>query len=516
MAYRLEEEPNGKEAIVIDGWDKGIASSPSLGMNAMLQVDLEVPGEVSVGYPITANATSGATMTQPIARSVRYFTAYNTRPAVGTGVIKAWAILDDSGQVFEATTPNGTFTFLSSSNSLVGSTNKDGVVYYLGFLLKTRGANIDYWNGSTWSTGWQTTLSSTVKHFMFVSDDNTLFITNGNNLASVVPVDAATFTPADTATYTFSTEAIAGGLPFYEMATCMGEVGGGNSPQSTLLIGGAFNVIYPWDKLSQSYSLPIKVADTYITTIVSGNQNAFILTGGLTSALGGTINGRGRIYITNGSQADVFFKIPDYIFGSQDPYYSMWDGIFHRNNLLIALQASTNSNNSIITTASEKVWAIDFTTKMFRAISSLPTDANTNIPTVLMPATGPGFGFIVGYTNNNLSAAGLGYSGTAAGIGSATITTDLIPVGTFTQKRTFAQVEVKLRSPLQSGESITLTPIVDSVSGTALTFSPTLTSGAISGVAPINFTGAQWLQFSVAITGNSASGGGRLKEIRIR
>lgn len=517
MAYRIEKEPNGKDALVIDGWDKGTGPDPYSGMNAMLQVDLETPGEVAVGYPITANTVSGVTMTQPIARSVRTFTTYATPPAIGTGTIKSWAVLDDTGHVFESATPSGTFTFLSSSNSTSGSTNRDGLAYYLGYLFKTRGANIDYWTGSTWSTGWKTTLTSTVKHYMFVSDDNTLFITNGNNLASVIPNDAATFDPNNSATYTFSVTAIAGGLPFYEMATCLGEVGGGNSPQSTLLIGGSFNSIYPWDKISQSYSLPIKVADTYITNIVSGNQNAFVLTGGLTSSLGGTINGRGRIYITNGSQADLFFKIPDYVFGTQDPYYSMWDGIFHRNNLVIALQATTNTNNAVITVASEKIWAIDFTTKSFRAVSSLPADANTNTPTILMPATGPGFGYIVGYTNNNLSAAGIGYSGTAAGIGTATVITDLMPVGTFLQKMTFTELEVKFRTPLASGETLTVTPVVDGVTGSALTFTPTITTSSISAVSDkLNFEKAQWLQFSLGLTGNSNSSGCRLKEIRLR
>jgi hypothetical protein len=32
MAYRIETEENGKQALVIDGWEKGIAQSPFKGI----------------------------------------------------------------------------------------------------------------------------------------------------------------------------------------------------------------------------------------------------------------------------------------------------------------------------------------------------------------------------------------------------------------------------------------------------------------------------------------------------
>ncbi len=166
-----------------------------------------------------------------------------------------------------------------------------------------------------------------------------------------------------------------------------------------------------------------------------------------------------------------------------------------------------------------QLWAIDLQTKAFRSISTLTADATAtaNATALISPynlAT-PGMGFIAGWTDYSTTPL-IGYSGTTAGIGTASILTELIPVGTFLQKKTFKQVEIKLRSPLQSGESILVTPFSDGTVKPNLTFSPALLNGAISGVAPVTFQGSQWLQFSIIMVGNSASGGGRLYEMRLR
>lgn len=508
--YRFEKEPNGEYAIVIDGFDKGIAPDPYSGANGLFSVNLNVPQEVSTGYALTTSTTSGATLGAPVSDSVRFF-SYGT-PGVPTGSPQSFAILDADGHVFESTSITGTWTFLSSSNSTSGSSNLDGIAYWLGFLFKTRGSNIDYWDGSTWHTAWQTTLSSGVKHYMYVASDNVLYITNGNFLASITAPSPTAFNPTTPATYAFSTTKLE--LPVIDIAISIAEVGAGNSAQSTLLVGGTQNAIYPWDKLSPVFALPIYVGDSYIKNMVSVNQNVFIFPGNTT--------GRGRIYITNGSQADEWFKIPDYIFGELDPYYEWGDAIFHRNNLVFGFLPSENSGAAAIQNFGY-VWAIDLETKAFRAISQLPstssffTNATSLIPTYNLSS--PGFGYIVGATDGTAGTnhSSISYSGTTAGIGTASIITDLVPIGTFLQKKTFTQVEFKLRSPMQSGEAISISARTDN-SGLQqpLTFSPTPTTGSISGVAPVNFQNNQWLNFFVNLTGNSATSGMQLKEIRIR
>jgi hypothetical protein len=241
---------------------------------------------------------------------------------------------------------------------------------------------------------------------------------------------------------------------------------------------------------------------------VSVNQQAFIFPGNR--------QGRGRIYITNGSQAEEWFKMPDYLFRVQDPYFEWGDAIFHRNQLIFGTFIESNANNTILNFT--EIWAVDLETKVFRSVSEISAASGKASATALL-ATGsnttPGMGFIVGWDDDS-SSPGIGYSGTTAGSGFAVVDTDLMNVGGFTKKKTYTQVEFKLRTALAAGESITITPYVDGVSTSALSFQPTVTTGSISGYANINWTGAQWLQFGISMTGTSATSGVRLREIRVR
>ncbi len=489
---------------------QGIAPDPYSGINRYFDVNLSVPNEVSVGYPVTTSAQSGGTLGKPIADSTRWF-GYGT-PGVPSGSPQSFAMLDDGGQVFEATSIAGTWTKLATSASVSGATNNDGIAYWLGYLFKTRGANIDYWDGSTWVNAWKTTLTGGTKHFMFVASNNVLYITNGNYIASVTANTPSAFDPTNGGTFVFNNQKLQ--IPVEDVAISLAEVGYGSSSASLVLIGGIQNQIYPWDKTSAFFNTPIYVADAYIKNMVSTNQNVYIFPGNQ--------QGRGRIFITNGSQAEVFFKVPDYVFSLQDPYYVWGDAIVHRNNLFWGMYVVPNAGSSPLNFA--EVWALDLATKSFRSVSPLVSSQGTGANATSLISTAnlssPGFGFIAG-SQDGSSSGTVEYSGTTSGLNSqgAQIITDLMPVGTFLKKKTFSQVEIKLRTPLASGESITVAALVDggvSGSGTNMTFAPTLTSGALSAVAPVNFMANQWLQFQLLMIGNSATSGCRLYEIRVR
>lgn len=509
MAWRVEKETG--DIVITFPKGEGIAADPYSGMNNLFSVNLNVPNEVSVGYPYTTSTVSGATLGIPIARSTAWFASYGS--AVANGSPSRYAILDANGRVWESTSMTGTWTFLSSSNSTTSSSAQDGLAYYLGYLFKFRSDKIDYWDGATWHTSWKT-ITASVKHFAYVATDNTLYFTNGNYLGAIGLADPSTptsFDPATSSTYTFSTTKLQ--LPQDDWAVSIGEVGGGNAPQSTLLVGGIKNAIYPWDKTSASFNFPIYMAETYAWNIVSANQNAFIFAG--------KNNGRGRIFITNGAQAEEYFKMPDYVFDNQDPYYTWGDGIFWRNNLIFG--AFIIPNSQLSTLFYDYLWAIDLDTKAFRAIARTPTGSAKANATALIGAANSGtsgLSLIAGVDDNDTTPT-IGYFGSTAGVGGASILTDLIPVGTFLKKRTFQQVEIKLRTPLQSGESITVVPIIDQTSTTpsTLTFSPSIASGGnnvFAAVAPVTWQAAQWMQFRLILTGNSGSSGVRLYEIRVR
>lgn len=514
MSYTFEKENNGEKAIVISGWNKGIAPDPYSGIGKMLTVDLSTPGEVSSGYGLTLNTLGAGTLNTPIHRAMKQV----------NGVATLYFILDAASQVWSSSTYNGTFSFLSTSNSTTGATAANqGLCYYVprsgianSYLFKFRNDSIDYlklgtgtwvvgWNPATGSAGSTGIITASVNHFAIEGQDSVLYFCNGAGIGSIFEQDGQIFDPTIPATYNFTTQAVP--IAAYDTAQSIAEQG------VNLLIGGSLNAIYPWDRVSPQPNYPIFIGDTFIDRMVTVNTNVYIFPGGTTS--------RGRIYLTNGSQANLYFKIPDYITGVQDPYFVWGDAMFHRNSLIFGFFMKKNGGGYVTADtdfrSTDQVWSIDLDTKVFQSISTLGAASVIGRASVLMPSlqTSPGMSYIVGVDDSqSATSASIEYSGTAAGIGRYFVFTDLIPVGTLFDKRTFSQVEIKLRSPLESGESIVLSPIVDGVVGGALT--PAIAVGALSAVFPVNFQGAQWLSFNVFAIGNSTTSGVRLYEIRVR
>lgn len=507
MAWRTEKTSTGMD-IVIDGWDDGIAAAPDKGHQNMQNVNIiSMPGVLAVGYGMTTSTLSGGTLGVPISRATRY-TTYTTQ--TGTGSALGYMILDATGQVWEATAFNGTWTRLSNGEITTNHTSVDAIFFWKGYLLKTRGANIDYWNGTIWNSGgspMSTALTAGVNHYAITPINDAAYILNGNKVARITEV--TTFDP--TAGGTFSLTTTWATLPVYECAQSMAAISAGTSGSTiTILIGGSQNVVYPFlstqSVLTPGFQTPIYVADGYIKRMVSANQNAYIFTG--------NVNGRGRIYITNSTQAQEFYKVPDSITGNQDPYFEWGDAIFHRGSLLFGFFANKNSGSGAVIGVSD-VWALDITTKAFRSISSLSASAGYANATALIAdqsnSAASGYAYMAGWTDN-ASTNTIGYSGTTSGIGSAVVSTDQIPVGTFFNKYTYQQFEIKFQTPLQSGESVIVVPISDGTSGTTTTIN---TTGAISGTGDATVQNSQWLQFQLSMTGNSATSGCRIKEIRV-
>lgn len=523
MAVHYETEPNGEKALVIDSFDGGISDSPYTGINSLTQVDISVPGEISVGYPITKATISSGTLGNPIHRATQYVLGSATQ----------YYILDDTSQVFKSSTIGGPWGFLSSSNTTTGGTaNNQGLAFWsppsggTGYLFKFRDSHIDYLAGGSgsWVTGWNpadgsTTASATIQgsttHYALVGQDGVLYFCNGVGVGSIIENAGETFDPTDTTTYTFAglpTAPNALQLPPYDAVQSLAEQG------INLLAGGSQNAIYPWDRVSHTFSYPLFIADAYIKRMVTVNTNVYIFPG--------NVNSRGRIYVSNGSNANLFFKIPDYLFGENDPYYIWGDAMWHRNNLVFGFFVVQNSGSGVIN--SEEIWALDLSVNQygtstesgFRSISTIPNlQTFAASPTVLISDASNthsnGFGYIVGW-NDGSTAPGIGYSGTVAGIGSYSAISDLIPVGTLYQVKTFTQVEFKLRSPLASGEQIQLTALTDKGLSLIGTTSFAGSGAVISDVYPVSFEKAQWLRILVGATGNSANSGVRLKEVRLR
>lgn len=369
-----------------------------------------------------------------------------------------------------------------------------------------------------WHIGWQSTTAIFSGHKAIAATDDAVYFCNAHTVGSILENAGSTFDPATSSTYTYNASALT--LPSYEYATCLAQLG------VNLLIGGVGTYVYPWDRVSTSFSYPLIVAEKYTKRIVSTNSTAYIFPGR-----------RGRIYMTNGANIQLFKKFPDQLSGTVNPYYSWGDALYFRNQLYFSISATDNNGTTISNFGG--VWSISLdagntlSTTIYgssagplRLENSLSYAAYTGTVPVIMPMGNinpQGNGIYAGWVNN--SAGGIDYSQfTPYSGGESYIDTDIIPVGTYYNPETNQQIEYKLSKPMVSGESIKIAwrgNLTDSFTNIPWTNSGGATSStqttAVSEATQVNFQKQQWVQFRITLTSTATTPSYvRLREIRLR
>jgi hypothetical protein len=459
-------------------------------------------------------------------------------------------MIDSSGQVWsnKKTTTSGYWTFTGNTN--VTGANGNGLVYYptsdttKGYIFAFRGAVIDYtlvnpydppsvavswqygWSPTSGTTGNITGLKSTAgsgnSHESWLMPDGRIYFCDGPNVGKFYQTDLSgtTFDPANISSYTYSTFPL---LPLSDLAQCLAPSG------TNVLIGGAGNVIYTWNTTSNQISYPILLPESNVVKMITVNTNTYAFVGN-----------RGRIYITNGAQANLFKKVPDHLSYTVEPYFT-WGGVCNlRNHLYFGISATDNAGNRIPNYGG--VWGLDIDSKALRLANELSYGGNAGNATALFgqgnpssfalggayPSSNPlGSGLIIGWDNtyygsvNGIDASsGSLYSG-----GQSIIISDMIPIGTKLNPTTSSQLEFKLAAPLLAGEIVELQVAQTLTSGTSPTFTSALIvngdGSLISGNSekfPIEKN--QWLLVKAILTGGTSAtptsnSFNRLTEIRI-
>lgn len=576
------------QAIVIDGFENGIADSPYNGLADMRNMNIiSIPGEGSVNFstasmtipPATGTVdfsidtttdvftvpdTSGwyngmavamgtyhvstgltsdrtywvggvGTGTFQIYVSPSLATPVNVGGSNGTGSITVTVmgkpldkaiyftdstsrrpyafILDDAGRAWWNKNNGGTATNVwvyLGNDTLTGTTGR-AITTFHDYLVVFRTSSTDYLalaslengtdldSGSGWVYGWEsvTTVPSNPRAVL-VAQDNALYYNNGQSrLGSIVPVGSL-FDPNDTSTYTKNTTAL--DLPDSDNVVSLAELG------TSLMIGGMRNYIYPWDRVSTSFSYPILLSESYIQRMVTVNTNTYIFVGN-----------RGRIYLTNGTQAKLYTKIPDHISGTVEPVFTWGDATFNKNQLYFTFTARTRTGT--VLTQYGGIWAVDLNSTAVR-LENKPS-YNTYGGTISIVLGVPA-GVTLGTYNTDLIA---GWDNTDYGIDQVintpytnfetTVDSDLIPIGTFKKPRQASRIEYKLSNPMVSGESVTLKYRTD-FSQTYATIMVDSTVGHFSNDESLNFGNAQWLQIRAVLNSTASSPSyTRLRQIRI-
>ncbi len=305
-------------------------------------------------------------------------------------------------------------------------------------------------------------------------------------------------------------------LPSNETAQCLVEIG------NTVLIGGRTNTVYPWNQVDSVPSDFIALPEENVSSMINVNNIAYIFAGN-----------KGNIYITNGSQASLTLKVPDYVAGVPgdvdsyvEPYFTWGDSMYCRGRVYFSIldQTADKAGNC------GGVWS-------FVPIQNI--DPNQQIGMALRLENQNSYGTYNGYATilipavdqkaispqywsawqNGISTPSYGIDFTSENpVTQYVVETDILMTGTMLHKKTFKQVEYKLTTPLLTNDSISIQYRLNSTSAwTALTDIKDEPS-KLSGYFNLPFQKTEWVQFRIVgnTGGTTTSSFTRLKEIRLR
>lgn len=405
MSYHLDTEPGGIKALVIDGWEKGIADSPYLGIASMKNLNSSwLPGAAYVNYKRKAMTISGGTMTTP-----RYYCA-----ATGTSS-GTYYILDDSAQVWVVTNGGTTATLISGNTT--GSGKGKGIAYWQNYLFVFGTTTIEICGNGTgtggitsgnWSTSFlanQTALAITggitagdssftlSSAWTFTTGIYEVLINSGNQYvqgsfthgsAAVTFSPSANISNAATTVDVHIFPQVAKPAGAYEHQAIVGYDDvlyfcNGTTLGSILAPAGQFFNKNDFKTQRYNYAavtIPLTDMANWITnfsdSIIIGGNNALYPWGAFRnpqpisydipvpapeniSKMINVLNvlyvfagSKGNIYQSNGYSMSIMKKIPDSFLGTIDPTWVIGGVMFHRNKLFFgALGTSQDSTTKV-------------------------------------------------------------------------------------------------------------------------------------------------------------------------
>lgn len=567
----------GEPEIAISGWENGIGESPHSGLANMVNINNDSqPGIALCNHkltavtsePITNRAFTGSSATNTISYTGTEPGAYRaitvagaslptgltagtiyyiggsgspvnlysdpylnnvvtmtgngsgTFSTVNMGTLKNWAIynrtglyfiLDSNGRVWS----NAAYGFnLISGNTLTNAAG-NGIEVYKDYVFVFRNNKVDVYGPLTsagasraWTNDWQTLNTADGKensHFAKVGQDDILYWCDGMYLGSLAQTVGRTFDPATAGTYTFTSKALT--LPSFEIANCLEE-------QLTNLIIGTTtsNYLYSWDRTSTSFTIPIPMPEIGTYQMININKIVYILSGR-----------RGNVYFTNGSSVNLLKSLPKYSTGTPYPYI-VWGDIMSLNNNVCFGVKALSSSASVTSLSASGIYAIQLSVgQLGQTVAGAirhkgsPSAGNYN-GNILIPKN-DGLTYYVGWYNGTYGGIDILDTSTPTFYSNyeSYIETDIIPIGTAYQPKTFNTIEIKLDTPLVSGEKVRVSARSDLNASYTQIFECT-TAGSIDYAAPVTIQLGKWIQLKVEIQTISGSTGTyvRLKELIIR
>ena len=361
-----------------------------------------------------------------------------------------------------------------------------------------------------WGANWQVQfLDTTITNYRPYTSkvDGSLYFCNGQFLGRLATTSDPNITFYPNLGMSYSVSFGVASIPeeFTDTITDMVDL------KTQLVIAGQRD-IYTWDYVSAQTTAPSPVGEQ-IKGITNLLNNIYILAGQ-----------KGNIYVSNGYSAQLLYKLPDFIAGVIDPVWSWGDIMTHRSRLFFQALAQNTSGTNLLA----GIFSLTVSPSMLgETASGLVMEAQNSYG--LTPSSGAtGAGLLIdnspsssGYDSyysvwsNGASLGGIDYNDTSLWQNyEPTIETDIIPIGTILDKKTFGFIEFKLDRPMATGDFIKLywrPSLSDSY-----TLIGTTSTTQLSEYFPSNIYQSQWAQFKV--TFKCASSGSSfipLREIRL-
>lgn len=175
------------------------------------------------------------------------------------------------------------------------------------------------WSNNAWQS-MNSGAGAGERHHAITAQDGIIYFTDDRYIGSILEKAGQVFAPGTSSTYTYNNQAL--DTPMDETLVHLEELG-----VNLLAAGSAKNKIYPWDRVSDSFNLPLDVPENNVQRLKN--------IGGIVYILAGTW---GNIYVTQGTYVDHFKKVPQQIMNNVDTQQSnpiTWGGIDSINGKLL-------------------------------------------------------------------------------------------------------------------------------------------------------------------------------------
>lgn len=338
---------------------------------------------------------------------------------------------DSNGRIWFV---EGSTAYLVGGNTLTNSAG-NGIAIFKNsdasatYLFAFRNASIDVVNitgrsnftAPSWTNAWNALNSgsgSGNSHHAILAQDNIIYFCDDRYVGSIKENAGQIFAPGTPATYTYNNQSL--DLPGGEVAQWLEELG-----TDLLIAGNTWNKIYPWDRTSDSFRLPLHVPETSVKRLKNIGNKVYILSGL-----------KGNIYETQGTYITHSKKLPDHIINNSATVIAnpiTWGGIWSANGaLLFGISGQTSGNDGVYKLTPDGVLTLD----------NQPSTGSGRVTAIY----GTTDFYYMGY------ASGADYSTTSRyssyqGI----VHSELYRVGTKTNKTTYSTIEIQIAKPASSG-----------------------------------------------------------------